>query len=227
DNSDVQPSPDGNDRLIETLKIGFSDLLLKQQEEQSDRLQRAVEALNSKAPVTDKKSTFWNLDKNLADEHDRELQQRYSTDLDASLIFAGLFSAVDSAFIIQIQPEIKRTGTPLIIVLAQSLLYISLGSTLFAALLAVLGKQWLMFYSAAGERGTIEARGLERQRKFDGLRRWKFDTVMQIFPLLPQLGLFLFAVALSVYLWSIHLSLAIIVISFTSFGVTTYISLLI
>ncbi|KAJ7439787.1 hypothetical protein FB451DRAFT_1415569 [Mycena latifolia] len=34
--------------------------------------------------------------------------------------------------------------------------------------------QWPMYYSAAGERGTTEARGFERQRKFDGLQRWDF-----------------------------------------------------
>ncbi|KAJ7670703.1 hypothetical protein DFH06DRAFT_916571, partial [Mycena polygramma] len=142
--------------------------------------------------------------KTLADEHDKEFQQKYSTDLDTSLIFAGLFSAVDSAFIIQIQPDIQPHGTPLIILVAQNLLYVSLFSTLLAALLAVLGKQWLMYYMAAGERGTIEARGLERQHKFDGLCKWKFDTVMQTFPLLLQIGLFLFSAALSIYLWRIH-----------------------
>lgn len=84
-----------------------------------------------------------------------------------------------------------------------------------------------MYYSAAGERGTIGARGLERQRKFDGLRRWKFDTVMQMFLLLLQLGVLLFATALSAYLSTVHLSLAIIVLSFTCFGVITYITLLV
>jgi hypothetical protein len=98
--------------------------------------------------------------------------------------------------------------------------------TLLAALLAVLGKQWLMYYSAAGDRGTIEARGLERQRKFDGLRKWKFETVLQIFPLLLQFGLLVFAIALSVYLWTVHHALAIIVISFTSLGFVSYIFLL-
>ncbi|KAJ7670712.1 hypothetical protein DFH06DRAFT_1178752 [Mycena polygramma] len=84
-----------------------------------------------------------------------------------------------------------------------------------------------MYYMAAGERGTIEARGLERQRKFDGLRKWRFDTVMQMFPLLLQIGLFLFSAALSIYLWRIHLSLALIVFSFTSIGSISYIALLI
>ncbi|KAJ7613267.1 hypothetical protein DFH06DRAFT_1307943 [Mycena polygramma] len=191
------------------------------------QLQQAIEALKPKVPpATDKKTNFWNLYKTLADEHDKEFHQRYSTDLDTSLIFAGLFSAIDSAFIIQVQPQIQFHGTPLILVVAQSLFYISLGSTLLAALLAVLGKQWLMFYSAAGERGTMEARCLERQRKLDGLRKWKFETILQMFPLLLQFGLLLFASALSVYLWTIHIPLAIIVLGLTCLGSSTYIFLL-
>jgi hypothetical protein len=84
-----------------------------------------------------------------------------------------------------------------------------------------------MYYSAAGERGTIEAHGLERQRKFDGLCKWKFKMLMQMFPLLLQLGLLLFAAALSVYLWTVHFSLAIIILCFTTFGFTSYVLLLI
>ncbi|KAJ7742145.1 hypothetical protein DFH07DRAFT_964663 [Mycena maculata] len=191
------------------------------------RLRRAVDALKPKAANTDQKTVFWDAYKSLADEHDKEFQQRYSMDLDTSLIFAGLFSAVDSAFVIQIQQEIQPHNTLPIIVVAQSLLYISLGSTLLAALLAVFGKQWLMYYSAAEERGTMETRGLERQRKLDGLRKWRFNTLMQMFPFLLQLGLLLFATGLSVYLWTVHLSLAIIVLSFTSFAVGSYVCLLI
>ncbi|KAF7338839.1 hypothetical protein MSAN_02206800 [Mycena sanguinolenta] len=229
-----------NERLIKTLQACFADLVRNQeeqmkrqdnqarvQEEQAVKLQQAIEALKPKVPVTDKKTAFWSAYKTLADEHDREFQQKYSTDLDTALIFAGLFSAVASAFIIQIQPQIQPRGTRLVILLAQNLLYLSLFSTLLAALLAVLGKQWLMYYLSAGERGTIEARGLERQRKFDGIRRWKFDAVMQTFPLLLQIGLFLFSAALSIYLWTVHISLAIIVFSFTSLGFVSYTALLI
>jgi hypothetical protein len=104
----------------------------------------------------DKRTKFWNAYKTLANEHDGEFKEQYSNDLNISLIFvgtiqlcapvllilnyilkAGLFSAVDSAFIIQIQPGIQPHGTPATIILAQSLLYISLGSTLLASLLAV------------------------------------------------------------------------------------------
>ncbi|KAJ7636588.1 hypothetical protein FB45DRAFT_670427, partial [Roridomyces roridus] len=136
---------------------------------------------------------------------------------------AGLFSAVSSAFIIQVQPQIQGPNSPILVLVAECLLYISLSATLLAALLAVLGKQWLMYYSLAGEsRGTIAERGLERQRKFDGLRRWKFDAIMQLFPLMLQFALLIFAVALSVYLWTIHHALAVIAMIFTATGFISY-----
>ncbi|KAJ7877180.1 hypothetical protein B0H13DRAFT_1455490, partial [Mycena leptocephala] len=119
----------------------------------------------------DKRTNFWTAYKTLAHEFDKEFQRKYGNDLDTSLIFAGLFSAVSSAFIIQIQPELQTgpntttqallgllveniTGVapppallaqptgPATIIIAQCLLYFSLFSTLLAALLAVLGKQW-------------------------------------------------------------------------------------
>ncbi|KAJ6506303.1 hypothetical protein C8R47DRAFT_1241564 [Mycena vitilis] len=208
----------GNDRLISTIERCFSELT-KKQEDQSNRFHETLQTLKPKLPTTDTKTAFWNAYKTLADEHDKELQQKYSTDLDTALIFAGLFSAVDSAFIIQIQPAIQPRGTPLVVLVAQNLLYVSLFSTLLAALLAVLGKQWLMHYTAAGERGTIEARGLERQRKLDGLRKWKFDSVMQILD-------YSSSPLRSRSIWEIHLSLAIVVLFFTSIGSITYAALL-
>ncbi|KAJ7273890.1 hypothetical protein C8J57DRAFT_1062889, partial [Mycena rebaudengoi] len=205
----------------------------------------------------DKETTFWNAYKTLSEEYDREFLKKYGTDLDTSLIFAGLFSAVSSAFIIQIQPELQQdpnevtqqllrilihnanqslfsgidlvepnSGATTTVVIVQSLLYASLFSTL-AALLAVLGKQWLMHYDEAGSRGTLAEHGLERQRKHDGLQRWKFTIVMEMFPLLLQLALLLFSAALSVYLSKISHPISIIVIAFTSVGALAYISQLV
>ncbi|KAJ6469690.1 hypothetical protein DFH09DRAFT_1344691 [Mycena vulgaris] len=95
----------------------------------------------------------------LADEYDKEFQQISNTDLNTGLIFAGLFSAVSSAFIILIQPEFTPDAQPSTkIVVAQSLLYMSLFAILLASLLAVLGMQWLTCYQAAGSRGSIEER---------------------------------------------------------------------
>ncbi|KAF8154365.1 hypothetical protein K438DRAFT_1987344 [Mycena galopus ATCC 62051] len=160
-----------NDRLLQALQTGFSDLVrnqqkqAKKQEEQTERLQQAVEALKPKPPATDKKTEFWNAYKTLADEYDKEINDRYGSDLNTDLVFAGLFSAVDSAFIIQIQPELQPNGTA-IIVIAQSLLYLSLGMTLLAALLAVLAMQWLMYYSAANQAQYLTAHSRRHHPKF-------------------------------------------------------------
>ncbi|KAF7369352.1 hypothetical protein MVEN_00263800 [Mycena venus] len=221
-----------------------------------ESLTKAVEALKQQPQSPDKRIAFWTAYKKLADEFDDELQRKYGQDLDTSLIFAGLFSAVSSAFIIQIQPELQpdpNTATQALlavlvqnitgssatqfspeasisqtttasttVVIAQSLLYFSLFSTLLAALLAVLAKQWLLHYNSVGERGTIAERGIERQRKFDGMRRWQFDLVMQVFPLLLQFALLLFAAALSIYLPTIHRALAAIALSLTALGALLY-----
>ncbi|KAJ7267917.1 hypothetical protein C8J57DRAFT_1614158 [Mycena rebaudengoi] len=225
-------------RLVETLKECFANLT-KGNESQTEKL---LEALKPKTPpTTDKETTFWNAYKTLSEEYDQEFHTKYGTDLDTSLIFAGLFSAVGSAFIIQIQPELKQdpnevtqqllqilihnanqslfsgidmaepsSGITTTIIIVQSLFYASLFSTLLAAFLAVLGKQWLMHYDAAGSRGTLAERGLERQRKYDGLHKWKFTFVMEMFPLLLQLALLLFSAALSVYLHpGIHFSVGL------------------
>ncbi|KAJ7850092.1 hypothetical protein B0H13DRAFT_2401800, partial [Mycena leptocephala] len=156
----------------------------------------------------------------LADEHDKDFHKKYSTGLDSALIFSGLFSAISSAFIFQIQSKPASNtpvNTPILVLVAKGMLYISLFITLRAALLAVLGKQWLMYYRTVGSGRTIEERGLERQRKLDGLRRWKFEAVLQTFPVHLHLALLLFCCALSVYLWTIDRSIAIIVLAMTLF----------
>ncbi|KAJ7191242.1 hypothetical protein GGX14DRAFT_407306 [Mycena pura] len=249
------PMPDLEDKATLSEILSVLKNLLTSNAEQSDKLHTAVEALKQKPEALDIKTAFWNAYKPLADEFDKEFKEKYGTNLDTSLIFAGLFSAVSSAFIIQIQPQLQpdpnvitqgllmhlvqnitgsvppgiqvpipaSAGVDSMVIIAQSFLYISLFSTLLAALLAVLAKKWLLHYDSAGERGSIEDRGLERQRKVDGLQCWKFDFVMQIFPLLLQTSLLLFAAALSIYLWTINSVIAAISIGLTSLGVILYI----
>ncbi|KAF7356175.1 hypothetical protein MVEN_00948500 [Mycena venus] len=222
-----------SDKLIAVLQGCFQDLINKQDEqskkqvEQSEKIHSAVKTLKLQEPVTDNETAFWNAYMKLADEYDKDFLAKYGTDLDTALIFAGLFSAVSSAFIIQIQPQVMvPDSVDTKVLVAQCMLYVSLFTTLLAALLAVLGKQWIIHYQAAGSRGTTAAHGAERQQKLDGLRKWKFEAVLQMFPLLLQLALLPFAIAISVYLWTIHLSIAIIVLVFTSIGFGSYLVLL-
>jgi hypothetical protein len=54
------------------------------------RLQNIFEAVKPKSTTSDKKTVFWNTYKTVADEYDKEFQEKYKMDLDTSLIFVGI-----------------------------------------------------------------------------------------------------------------------------------------
>ncbi|KAF7376988.1 hypothetical protein MSAN_00116700 [Mycena sanguinolenta] len=213
------PRPRREGTQNSTGQMPFDQLLVQQFQSLNttlDKLSAGIAALTPQPKFIEKKTAFWTAYETLAEEFDEDVQRKYGNDLDTALIFVrGSFFCCHSAFIIQIQPDLQPSPSAIIVV-AQSLLYFSLFTTLLAALLAVLGKQWLLHYGSTRERGTIEEKGLERQRKLDGLKRWNFDLVMQIFPLLLQLALLLFAVGLSFYLWPVNRPIASIIFSLTS-----------
>ncbi|KAG1793851.1 uncharacterized protein HD556DRAFT_1206600, partial [Suillus plorans] len=107
---------------------------------------------------------FWASYNQAATEYDGEFLERNSSDMDIVLLSSGLFSAINTAFIIAMQPN---TTTPLLWQLVQNtsfnttisplaasaanppntiwfqtLAYIALSLDLLAAFGAVLGKQW-------------------------------------------------------------------------------------
>ncbi|KAG1834898.1 hypothetical protein EV424DRAFT_532044 [Suillus variegatus] len=95
--------------------------------------------------------------------------------------------------------------------------------SLLAAFGAVLGKQWLGYYkSNRYGRGSEEERGKRRQEKFDGLVTWYFDAVVQSFPVLLQISLLLFGIALGANMWYDQLSIACVIIATTVFGFLFY-----
>jgi hypothetical protein len=164
-----------------------------------------------------------------------------------------LFSAVASAFIIDVQSELEPdyekmnyallkiiassalgnipTGADITlpvwngpdgtIVHVQTILYSSLSASLLAALVAMLGKQWLNRYASV-ELGSIIERGRSRKHKMDGIITWKFDLVMECPPLMLQTALLLLGYALSNYLYVTNKVVASVVIGFTAFGFLFY-----
>jgi len=167
---------------------------------------------------------------------------------------AGLFSAVTSAFIIEVNSQFQpdpneettallrvlihqmnntifgdhiptvpqRSGPPRTIIHVQSMLYASLAASLFAAFLAMLGKQWLNRYASTDMRGSAIQRSQNRQRKLNGIVTWYFDHIMESLPLMLQIALLLLGCALSNYLWGIDVTTASVVIGVTSFGAISY-----
>ncbi|KAH7918114.1 hypothetical protein BV22DRAFT_917404 [Leucogyrophana mollusca] len=106
----------------------------------------------------------------------------------------------------------------------QSLIYASLSASLLAALGAVLGKQWLGQYRQKGL-GTNNERGRRRQKKLGGLKAWHFHVVLEALPVLLQISLLLFSVALSAYVWTQQSTVGVVVISTMSLGMLFYISI--
>ena len=101
------------------------------------------------------------------------------------------------------------------------LLYTSLTTSLLAAFLAMLGKQWINRY-IRHQGGSVSERCEDRQRKLDGLEWWKFRIVIEIPPVLLQLSLLLLVVGLSLYLWKLKRIVAWVVIISTIPGAVFY-----
>ncbi|KAG1746107.1 hypothetical protein EDB19DRAFT_1905983 [Suillus lakei] len=210
----------------------------------------------SQSQADDAKSRFWATYTREATDYDGEFLEKYQSDMDIVLIFAGLFSAVNTSFIVNMQsnlnpdpfhttnvllgmllqtanssfvpqfdqPYAPGPGPSSLVIWIQSLIYASLCASLLAALGAVLGKQWLSNFKRFG-RGTIDARGRQRQMKLDGLRTWHFDSVLEFLPSLLQISLLLFGIALSANMWTMSSAISIIIITSTTLGFTFYLTI--
>jgi hypothetical protein len=172
---------------------------------------------------------------------------------------AGLFSAVSSAFVIDVQSNLQPdsserseaylraillslnrsivpsevpapppvwNGPPAEIVTTSNLLYASLLMSLLAAFVAMLGKQWLSRYLRHAGGSMIERCG-DRQRKLNGLEKWPFRLFIESLPIMLQIALLLLSCGLSRYVWSVNISVARVVISFTVLGVIFYVGIVI
>ena len=116
------------------------------------------------------------------------------------------------------------TGPPPEIVTVQSLLYASLATSLLAAFLAMLGKQWVNRY-VRNRGGSAADKSRDRQRKLDGFEKWHFHLAIESLPVMLQVSLLLLGCALSQYLWTINRTVAGVVVAVTLFGFTSYLVL--
>ena len=134
---------------------------------------------------------------------------------------AGLFSAVTSTFIVDLRDTLDIAYPDPTIVRILSILYSSLALSIFAAFVAMLGKQWLNRYSA-DIHGSLIDRSRDRQRKMNGMVTWRFNIVMEGLPLMLQAALLLLGCALYTYLSLIDTTLAWAIASFIAVGLLFY-----
>ena len=118
-------------------------------------------------------------------------------------------------------PPTTRSGPNDGVVAVQCLLYASLATSLFAAFVAMLGKQWLNRFARSNGRTAAE-KSWDRQNKLQGMEQWHFCIVMESLPLMLQFALLLLGCSLSSYLWSMNTVVASIVLTATASGVIFY-----
>lgn len=115
-----------------------------------------------------------------------------------------------------------QTDPPSEIVAATGLMYASLLISLLAAFFAMLGKQWLNRYSRNAGGSMIERCG-DRQRKCDGLQKWRFHLFVESLAVMLQVALLLLALGLYEHMRSINHAIGSILVVLTMVGTLVYI----
>ncbi|KAJ7921845.1 hypothetical protein B0H13DRAFT_1604198, partial [Mycena leptocephala] len=172
----------------------------------------------------------WKVYMDLANVFDKNLAELFNSDLDPLLIFAGLFSAILSAFLIEIRKGLKEDlqsiTNDLLVILIQTqhtstapemplsndfvptlssrwvngLWFTSLMFSLVSALGASVAKGWVTQFSSTISGPSWVGASLHYHRLRD-LKRWHLKLIIQFLPILIHIAFFLFAAGLVVLLF--------------------------
>ncbi|KAG8941317.1 hypothetical protein FRC03_004653 [Tulasnella sp. 419] len=169
-------------------------------------------------------AVFWSIYNKVADEFDAELLKGWNNSLDVLLIFAGLFSAINTAFIAETYSWLPHYGEGMGPdgIPVNFLFFLSLFSSLSAAFGAVTAKQWLTEYSNQGLAKAPHIHGTQRLMKYKGLECWHFRLIIDFLPVLLQLSLFLFLVGVVVFLWVLDMRIGIMQLILVVISVAAY-----
>ncbi|KIO33011.1 hypothetical protein M407DRAFT_65993, partial [Tulasnella calospora MUT 4182] len=178
---------------------------------------------------------FWKRYDTIADSYDNRITKHLNENLDVLLIYAGLFSGINTAFIGMVMPPLTPDSTAetnallrLLIsgadtaalaaydqqnqnftpefsaVAINCLFYVSLSFSSFAAVCAMMCKEWLHSLDRTGQTGAIEDQGRIRQRKFDGARKWQLEMIMDFLPTIILASITLFSVGIVIFLLTLN-----------------------
>ncbi|QRV85773.1 transmembrane protein [Ceratobasidium sp. AG-Ba] len=120
-------------------------------------------------------------------------------------------------------PDVSSLGfspSPIIIVV-NTLWFLSLGLSVAVSLVAMLSKSWCNAFMA-NRNGPKYDQGRRRQRKWTGIESWGMESVFVYLPTLMHTALLLFAVGLALYLWKIDVRVASPIVALTVACVLLY-----
>ncbi|KAG8969828.1 hypothetical protein FRC05_000805 [Tulasnella sp. 425] len=113
----------------------------------------------------------------------------------------------------------SETFSPAGKVLTVNVLFsLSLTLALISSFMAVLGRQWLVYYRKRGGGGPDRQRW-EQLKRFLGAERWGLEWALDDFlPSILQIGLIIFCISLTIYLSTLHPTLSNVVGTFMCAG---------
>ncbi len=122
--------------------------------------------------------------------------------------------AVNPVFVNSTQPpfvlgDVKTPAVPLWIVVLNALWFSSLISSLAAASIAIMVKQWLTEYKS-GVSGTSRQTARLRQLRLNSLQRWRVKEIVSFLPVLLQIASGLFFTGLLILMWNLNRTVAIV-----------------
>ncbi|TFY54432.1 hypothetical protein EVJ58_g8868 [Rhodofomes roseus] len=170
-----------------------------------------------------------------SDEADRV--KTWNDEIDTLLVFAGLFSAILTAFVVQYYPTLQASGgaQPQIIIIStpdsanltvsypappptpvtasaiaiNALWFVALVFSITSASLGISVKQWLAHYiPSESDIGDARLRLHIWRLRSRGLARWHVPEIIGLLPLLLQVALALFLVGLVLFLWTLNGAIA-------------------
>ncbi|KAJ7124014.1 hypothetical protein C8R43DRAFT_832964, partial [Mycena crocata] len=196
---------------------------------------------------------IWKLYTDQARLADGNLVAIFNGDLDPLLIFAGLFSAILAAFLIEVrkglQEDLQNITNTLLIALIQNqynatgpqvqpaarfeptsssrwvngLWFSSLMFSLMSALGASLAKGWVTQFSSAVS-GSHWADASLHCRRLRGLQRWHLKFIVQCLPILIHIAFFLFSVGLVVLVFQDDTVIGVVILALTAVISVLYIA---
>ncbi|KAJ7930267.1 hypothetical protein B0H13DRAFT_1962199 [Mycena leptocephala] len=182
---------------------------------------------------------IWKLHLMEMEAEDKELAQLWQIGLDQLLIFAGLFGAILTAFLIESRKDLKQDPLQEILrddsamstsepfrptrssLVVNAAWFSSLGLALVSALAAVLAKGWLAQYTPATP-GLHSKDACERHLRYLRSRQWRLATIVARIPLLIQIALLLFAVGLVILTLDDDFGIGITLLVMTVFTTCLY-----
>ncbi|KAK0476673.1 hypothetical protein IW261DRAFT_1489514 [Armillaria novae-zelandiae] len=235
----------GEDRVSSTTRRGLTAVPIRTKDgvEMYPRDQRGEEL--------GKNARIWRIYTDEARKADARMTEGWNRSIDVLLVFTGLFSAVQTTFIIQTYQMMVPNGSDTTNALLVQLLSLQFGNTvltnlpttssvppthwvnglwfaalacsLSTALISMLAKQWLQAY-VPHVSGTLQYRSRQRQSRYMQLEAWHVPAIIDALPLLLHVALLLFFAGLIVLMWTADLAITIATWAIVAFAYIFYLA---